>query len=215
MDSFSRKFHITIAGHSYAKWLRHFIINDRIDTLGKINMNFGIYKENVSITFHARPGATLFDLQCGTHMILQRKIDIIILLSGGNDLQRDKVDPCELAVRTFNYAEYLLSKGIKFVAVMQVVERKVDQFKGKADLYNMRLKSMMKDQPKMRFWELRRIGTKDLRGDGIHLNNRGNYFLYHGIKSCILHAITHLIEESDCIHQVEMVKRRGGKSLPR
>ena len=215
MDTFSERFHITIAGHSYVKWLRNFIVTDRVDVLGKINMNFGIYKEDVSVTFHARPGATLFDLQCGAHMILKRKIDVIILIVGGNDLQKPSNDPCELAVKVFNYAKYLISKGVKFVVVMQVVERNVENFKGRADLYNMRIKAMLKDQPQMRFWELRRISPKDLRGDGIHLNNRGNYFLYHGVKACIRHALTHIIEESPCIHDVEMVKRRGGKSLPR
>ena len=98
MDTFSKKFHITIAGHSYVKWLRHFITNDQVDSLGKINVNFGIYKEDVSITFHARPGATLFDLQCGTYMLLQRKIDVIILITGGNDLTKESVDPCDLAL---------------------------------------------------------------------------------------------------------------------
>ena len=96
---------------------------------------------------------------------------------------------------------------------MEVVERinRKKDFKENADHYNERLKSMCKEHLKLRFWNLNRIGIKDLRKDGVHLSNRGNYFLYNGIKSCIRHAISHLEDATPCIHEVESVKIRGGK----
>ena len=63
MDNFSREYNITVAGHSYVKRLQ-FILNDTVDVMGRINTSFGIYKENVTIDFHARSGANLFDLKC-------------------------------------------------------------------------------------------------------------------------------------------------------
>ena len=211
MDNFSREYNITVAGHSYVKWLRQFILNDTVDVMGRINTSFGIYKENVTIDFHARPGANMFDLKRDTHLMIRKKIDILIMIIGGNDLSSGNIQPCELAVQVFRYAEYLLSKDVKFIVAMQVIERNIRGFKENADSYNARLKALMKNHPQMRFWDLRRISPSDLRGDGVHLNNRGNYFLYNAVKASIRHALEHISEGSACIHDIETVKLRGGK----
>lgn len=212
MDGFSKEYAITIAGHSYVKWLLHFIENDDENVMGRLDTSFGLYKENLNVKFHARPGATLFQLKCETYLICKPEVDIIILIIGGNDLDNGH-NPFELAVKVYKYAEYLLSKGIKFVAILQIIERNVgNSFKEKAEAYNRRLKALTNEHPKMRFWELRRISLSDLRKDGVHLTGRGNYFLYNSIKSCIRHALSHVIEDSPCVHQDETMKLRGGKN---
>ena len=212
MDLFSLRFKVAIAGHSYVKWLHQFILHDNVDLIGKIDTCFGIYKEDVEVEFHPLPGATLFELKCKTHAILKNNPDIMIIIIGGNELDRAIAEPCELAREVYAYGEYLVSKGVKYVSFMQVVERNTNKdFGVRSELYNSRMRAMTRESPWIRLWDLRRIGLKDLRPDGVHLNNRGNYFLYNGIKSCIRHAISHIADGTPCIHDCERIKLRGGK----
>ena len=213
METFTTRYKVTIAGHSYVKWLEHFIINDEVDLMGKIDTCFGLYKEDIDVEFFAKPGAQLFQLKCETHLLLKDLPDIMILIIGGNDMDGGGANPVELAAQVFRYGEYIIGKGVKFLAFMQVIQRlnRNNDFKEYAEQYNERLKSLCKEHPKLRFWNLHRINVKDLRRDGVHLNNRGNYFLYNGIKSCIRHAISHIEEGTPCIHEVESIKLRGGK----
>ena len=48
-----------IVGHSYVSWLQNFIINDKQDELGKINLDLGIYKETLEVKYYAKPGGPL------------------------------------------------------------------------------------------------------------------------------------------------------------
>ena len=111
MESFTNKYNITIAGHSYVKWLEDFIINDEVDMLGKIDTSFGLYKEDIDVKFHAKPGAQLFQLQCEAHLMLKTKPDIIILIVGGNDIDGGGANSVELALKVYRFGEYLVGKG--------------------------------------------------------------------------------------------------------
>ena len=213
MEAFDTQYRVIIAGHSYVKNLNNFILTDEVDDMGRINTSFGMYKEEISVSFHPLPGARLFQLQCETHKLLKLKPDIAILIVGGNDLDRGQANPTELAAQIYRYGEYLISRGIKFVGLMPIVERvtKTDNFKELADQYNSRMEAMCSKHPNISFRSLKRIGIKELRNDGVHLNNRGNYFLYNAVKSCIRHAISHIVEKSPCVHDSAITQLRGGK----
>ena len=150
---------IAICGHSHVKWLKHFIDNDEVDELGKINENFGIYMENISVKFLGFPGATIGRLKANTTKLTNLKPNVIILIIGGNDLDRDTGDPCQIAIDVFEYALSLISQSTKFVCIGQVIERATNtrHIGNKIECYNQRLRSLCKNVPNIRFWEHDRI----------------------------------------------------------
>ena len=116
-------------------------------------------------------------------------------------------------------AKELLTKGVKFVNLCEVLMRntKTYQIHEKIRYYNARLEAMCQAEPNIRFWEHRRLRVSILkspntvlRNDGVHLTNKGNYFLYYSLKNAALDAMSHVIDNSPCVHETETEKKRGG-----
>ena len=213
-----------IVGHSHVSWLEKFIKNDSHDEMGKINLTFGIYKENIEVKFCPKPGATMGKILTITPSFLNLSPHIVVLVIGGNDLDRSSGEPVKLAVEVVNYAKELLSKGVKFVVLCEIPQRftNTPMIGEKIKCYNSRLHAICKAEPNIRYWEHRRLRTNIqrsrssvLRPDGVHLNNKGNYFLYHSLKNALCHAMTHVFHNSPCVHDLEYEKRGGTKQRNR
>ena len=104
-------------------------------------------------------------------------------------------------------------KGVKFICIGEIFDRTNGNtsFTAKKDCFNQRINVLCSNHPHIRIWGHRRIDHSSIKADGVHLTNRGNYFLYNSIRGSIRHSLNHLASNSGCFNENDTKQLRGGK----
>lgn len=186
-----------ILGHSFVRRFQLFL-DQGVDhrTVPGLNLS------SVDIHFEGIGGRTVskifaYDLE----YVRALQPEIIILEIGSNDL-------CEVGVRpetVGSNVESLVSTLHKvcqaaFIVVCQTIHRTTlpshcPDYNSSVEILNNYLEVVLEPLSFAEFWHhkgLRQPNVPILRRDGVHLNDHGNYALYHSYRGAILFAIQHI-----------------------
>ena len=198
---------IVVSGHSFVGHLKRFLEEDN-DTLNRYQDGFNLYRENAETFFVYRPGSDLNFLKNVLRtVILSKRPHLVILQIGSNDLTKRKTQPTHLADEVLKFSQSLIKGETKFVIISAVIHRmkvntniSVAEYNERVDQYNNVLSKACQNVPNVIFWHQRRIdrGNNLLKGDGVHLNNAGNYHLFMAYKNSLVHAIWHINRMEGC-----------------
>ena len=191
-------------------------------------MDFDLYKENVEVTFCSKGGGKIEDIRrLILSKVINKKYDIIIIVGGGNDLDIKEGHPINTAEKMLEMANEFVTKPfplVKFVTICQIIQRQktrrlaLSEFQENVKIYNSNMLASCKQNSSLIFWSHPRINNSRtaLEADGVHLNNKGNFLLYHSLKKSLAHTIDHLIHNTGCNCEAEnpnpTSRARAGKN---
>ena len=195
---------VAVVGHSYVRRLKSFIEADD-DVLGRVNMAFDLYRENVAVKFFFKSGCDIE--QFHSHLkqsVLAYHPKIVIVILGGNDLDDDETDPVGVAADIVQLAEEFQSNN-NFVIISQILDRPqpripADIFKIKARICNSKIVDKIQHSNKIIFWTHIRLNNCNthMHRDGVHLNNKGNFLYYKSLKRALSHVLSHVANGTGC-----------------
>ena len=180
--------------------------------------NFDIYQEEIEVIYAYRGGGSVKDVK---DLILDivvkqgRKIDLVVIVAGGNDLDHRGAEAEAVCVagRMKELAEELVTPPyplVRFVTICQIVPREltrrinIGEFNERAKDYNNLVRDWAENSSHVTFWSHPRINnSRTIMADGVHLNAKGNFFLYSSIKKSIAHTIGHIAAGEGCTCRAE------------
>lgn len=206
--SFDLKVSTLIVGDSFIwRFLKYVDEESGKDVLGKIDRLLNLYREDVNIEFKGKSGGCFEDLRAITlENLVKEKYDVLILMVGGNDIDGNKRNPDMLSNEVSEFTENLIeAELIKYAVITQIIPRdnprhmSKEVYRAKADKYNLNMERVASLHTRILYWRHIRLGQRRiLSDDGIHLNQTGNYMLYHSLKKALAHVIGHLDKGEDC-----------------
>ena len=177
-----------ILGDSHVFWLEKFVRATEVRYSGSL-----LECMDCTIAFHGYRGDTVASLEGNSS--LRRKLasvmlNVVVLSVGGNDLnhagtpQTLKVD-----MHLYEYAQALVSMGVKWVVVCQIVcrhsWRHTSYEEGTARLTEInKFLRVVCDDPHVSFWRHKGFWNVQqiFRPDRVHFNDLGNHKLFRSVK---------------------------------
>ena len=195
---------VAIGEHSYVRRLKEFIESDD-DLLGRVNLEFDLYQENIETKFFYKSGCRI---QTFHKIVMPRVIEydphVVVLVMGGNDLDTEEADPGEVATAIVQLAQEL-ARDKRHVIISQLLDRtnpriSADLYKIKVRICNHLLAEKTKFCRDVLVWTHIRLNNCNthMHRDGVHLNRKGNFLLYKSIKSSLAHVLKKHIPFGTC-----------------
>lgn len=180
---------VLILGHSFVKRL---FLDIKNQSHHSFSLDFNL-KDRASVRVHGVGGRTVPKLWKHDLLYVSRlHPDIVILEIGTNDLSVE--DPNVVAASIEVLVRYLHdSFGVKIVGFCLVIPRRSStDFNAKVTVFNQLVHSLLEPIPYVFSWFHKRVSSKFLLRDGVHLNHSGQLRLYRSYRGALLKSLSML-----------------------
>ena len=184
-----------ILGDSHVFWLEKFVRATEVRYSGSL-----LECMDCAIAFHGYRGGTVASLEGNGSLrrnLASAMPSVVVLSVGGNDLDHAGTpQTLKIGMRLYEYAQALVTLGVKRVVVCQIVRRQswqhISYEEGTARVteVNKFLRAVC-DDPHVSFWRHKgfwNVQRQIFRPDGVHFNDLGNHKLFRSIKGAVFSA---------------------------
>ena len=196
---------IQLFGHSFVHRLKRFIADSP-----EHRFDLGL-RQQVMIQYSGISGATVLRLADNLEVVQDFSPDIVFLMVGTNDLFYPHTSPDSLSKEIFRLVEALITSGVRYVIVSQILHRMdsrftrfpvdITWFNARVDTTNNLLKDQLSHRypNKARFWRLKGFwGTSAkqsaIKRDGVHMSDRGNLKLIRNIQAALVTTLNKVFQ---------------------
>ena len=195
-SSDNRTCNVLVLGDSHVYWLEQFIAHDLL-LLRYPQPAHGV--NAIDIEYRGTRGGTVSSMRRDA-VFRSGGRDLphaVILMVGGNDLDKSGVPPQFVGMEIFTLARDLVSCGINHVTVCQVLRRNswrhfsYQEGANRVSGINEFLLAACSEPGKVAFWKHRGLwqeGAELFSHDGVHYNSLGNFKLFKSVRGAIFQA---------------------------